>query len=93
MEDPAIAEAIAGNLALAKALRDHGSRRNRRVFARPTRRLSGTLKRPVPVRRKAMHMDGMEWMMGGMGLLGFLLLVLLILGIAALIKYLLSRGK
>jgi hypothetical protein len=33
-------------------------------------------------------MDGMGWMMGGMGLLWALALLLLVLGIAALIKYL-----
>ena len=40
-----------------------------------------------------MHMDGMEWVTGGMGLLGILLVVLLILGIAALVKYLMSSRK
>ena len=38
------------------------------------------------------HMDGMGWMMGGMGLLWLLLLVLLALGIAVLVKYLRSNG-
>lgn len=38
-------------------------------------------------------MQGMGWMMGGMGLIGTLLLILLVLGIAALIKYLMTRGK
>lgn len=39
-------------------------------------------------------MDGMGWMMmGGMGLLGLLVLLVLILGIAALLKYLISRRK
>jgi hypothetical protein len=39
-------------------------------------------------------MDGMGWMMmGGMGVIGLLLLVLLVLGIAALVKYLLSGRK
>jgi hypothetical protein len=33
------------------------------------------------------------WMMGGMGLIGLLLLVLLVLGIAALVKYLVSRRE
>ena len=33
-------------------------------------------------------MEGMGWMMGGMGPLGLLLLVLLALGIATLVKYL-----
>lgn len=33
-------------------------------------------------------MEGMGWMMGGMGLFGILLIVLLILGIAALLKFL-----
>ncbi len=33
-------------------------------------------------------MEGMGWMMGGMGLLGLMRFVLLALGIAALIKYL-----
>lgn len=37
-------------------------------------------------------MEGMGWMMGGMGLVWLLLLVLLVLGIAALIKYLRSGG-
>jgi hypothetical protein len=36
-------------------------------------------------------MDGMGWMMGGMGLLWILVLILVVLGIAALVKYLLSR--
>jgi hypothetical protein len=40
-----------------------------------------------------MDMDGMGWMMGGMGLFGLLLLILLVLGIAALVKYLSSRRK
>jgi len=35
-------------------------------------------------------MDGMGWMMGGMGLLWILVLLLVGLGIAALIKYLRS---
>lgn len=36
-----------------------------------------------------MHMmDGMSWVMGGMGLVGVLLVVVLVLGIAALSKYL-----
>jgi hypothetical protein len=43
-------------------------------------------------------MHGMDcmmsgWMMGGMGLIGLLLLVLLVLGIAALVKYLVSRRE
>ncbi len=33
-------------------------------------------------------LEGMGWMMGGMGLYGLMLLVFLVLGIAALIKYL-----
>jgi hypothetical protein len=33
-------------------------------------------------------MEGMGWMMSGMGLFGLMVLVLLVLGIAALIKYL-----
>ena len=33
-------------------------------------------------------MDGMEWMMVGMGLVWLLVVILLILGIAALVKYL-----
>ena len=37
-----------------------------------------------------MMMDGMGWMMGGMGLLWLLVLVLVVLGIAALVKYLRS---
>lgn len=36
-------------------------------------------------------MEGMGWMMGGMGLIWLLVLVFLALGIAALIKYLRSR--
>ena len=36
-------------------------------------------------------MDGMGWMMGGMGLASLLLIVLLVLGIAALVKYLFGR--
>lgn len=36
-------------------------------------------------------MDGMGWMSGGMGLIGILILVILALGIAALVKYLMSR--
>ncbi len=35
---------------------------------------------------------GMGGMMFGMGLFGFLVLALVILGIAALVRYLLSRG-
>ncbi len=33
-------------------------------------------------------MDGMGWMMTGMGLIWLLALILLVLGIAALVKYL-----
>ncbi len=33
-------------------------------------------------------MDGMGWMMAGMGLVWLLVLILLVLGIAALVKYL-----
>ena len=33
-------------------------------------------------------MDGMGWMMGGMGLIWILILVVLVLAAAALIKYL-----
>lgn len=33
-------------------------------------------------------MDGMGWMMTGMGLVWLLVLVLIVLGIAALVKYL-----
>jgi len=36
--------------------------------------------------------SGMAWMMGGMGLARLLVLALVILAIAALVKYLLSRG-
>lgn len=36
-------------------------------------------------------MDGMGWMMDGMGLIGVLVLVVLILAAAGLVKYLLSR--
>jgi hypothetical protein len=35
-------------------------------------------------------MDGMGWMMGGMGLLWILVLIVVVLGIAALVKYLRS---
>jgi len=35
-------------------------------------------------------MDGMGWMMGGMGVVWLLVLVLLVLGIAALVKFLRS---
>lgn len=35
-----------------------------------------------------MHMEGMSWMMGGMGLLAILAVIFLVLGIAALVKYL-----
>ena len=38
-------------------------------------------------------MDGMGWMMGGMGLVGLLLAIVLVLGIAALAKYLFSGRK
>jgi hypothetical protein len=34
------------------------------------------------------NMDGMGWMMAGMGLIWLLVVVLLVLGIAALLKYL-----
>ena len=40
-----------------------------------------------------MDMDGMGWMMGGMGLLWLLLLVFLVLGIAAFARYLFGRRK
>lgn len=43
-----------------------------------------------------MNMDGMEgmgWMMAGMGLVYVLALVLLVLGIAALAKYLFFNGR
>jgi len=33
-------------------------------------------------------MDGMGWMMGGMGVIWLLAFILLVLGIAALVKYL-----
>lgn len=36
------------------------------------------------------RMDGMGW---GMGLIGLLVLILLVLGIAALVKYLMSNRK
>jgi hypothetical protein len=39
------------------------------------------------------QMMGMSWMMGGMGLLALLLLIVLVLGIAALVKYLMSGRK
>ena len=38
-------------------------------------------------------MDGMGWMMGGMGLLWPLFVILLILGIAALAKFVFGRPK
>lgn len=38
-----------------------------------------------------MMMDGMGWMMGGMGLLWLLIIVVLVLLIAALIKFLFSK--
>ncbi len=38
-------------------------------------------------------MNGMEDMGWGMGLLGLLVLVLLVLGVAALVKYLMSGRK
>lgn len=38
-------------------------------------------------------MDGMSWMMGGAGLIGLLLVVLLVIGIAALVKSLMSSRK
>ena len=38
-------------------------------------------------------MMGMGWMMGGMGLLALLLLIVLVLGIAALVRYLMSGRK
>lgn len=38
-------------------------------------------------------MNGMEGMGWGMGLIGLLVLVLLVLGIAALLKYLISGRK
>jgi len=38
-------------------------------------------------------MDGMGWMMDGMGLIGVLVLVVLILAAAGLVKYLLSSRK
>lgn len=45
-------------------------------------------------KRATMHgmMDGMDGMMWGMGLVWLLVIVLLALGIAALLRYLLSRG-
>ena len=36
-------------------------------------------------------MDGMEWMMSGMGLTGLLVVIALLLAIIALVKYLVSR--
>jgi len=48
---------------------------------------------PIPSiaerRWRHMMMDGMGWMMGGMGLLSILGLVAIVLVIAALVKYLL----
>ena len=38
-------------------------------------------------------MDGMGWMVGGMGLLWFLVIILLVLGIAALAKYVFGRNR
>jgi len=40
-----------------------------------------------------MNMDGMGWMLGGMGLLGLLVIALLVLGVAALVKYLFFDGN
>lgn len=40
-----------------------------------------------------MNMQGMGWMMEGMGLLGVLTAILLVLGIAALVKYLFFSGR
>jgi hypothetical protein len=37
------------------------------------------------------NMEGMGWMMGAMGIVWILVLVFLVLGIAAFVKYLLSR--
>jgi len=37
-------------------------------------------------------MDGMGWMMGGMGLIWILVLVLVVLAIAALVKFLFFGG-
>ena len=39
-----------------------------------------------------MMSDGMNGMMWGMGIVGVLILVVLVLGIAALVKYLVSRN-
>jgi hypothetical protein len=39
-----------------------------------------------------MMSDGMGGMMWGMGLVGLMVLVLVVLGIAALVKFVLSRG-
>lgn len=47
----------------------------------------------VPVMVMDGMMNGMGWMMGGMGLLGILILVVLILGIVALLKYITSRHE
>ena len=38
-------------------------------------------------------MDGMGWMMGGMGLIGLLVAAVLVLAIAALVKYLMSGRR
>jgi hypothetical protein len=64
-----------------------------RPKAGPERRVAETA---VYGGERVMHgMDCMMsgWMMGGMGLIGLLLLVLLVLGIAALVKYLVSRRE
>jgi hypothetical protein len=37
------------------------------------------------------NMEGVGWMMGAMGIVWILVLVFLVLGIAAFVKYLLSR--
>jgi hypothetical protein len=37
------------------------------------------------------NLEGMGWMMGAMGIVWILVLVFLVLGIAAFVKYLLSR--
>ena len=47
----------------------------------------------LPGSKGRVMMDGMRWMMDGMGLIGFLVLVVLILAAAALVKYLLASRK
>lgn len=66
------------------------ARRRRRSRTGKPRRVTGI---PLPQRAKSIlevtgMMDGMGWMMGGMGLIWILILVVLALAAAALIKHL-----